>query len=316
MSSGFLATNDSNQVLISSDTRNLHFIGKATHIGTNKAFNDYMGLGNPIYRINCSVVPVPFFTMPTLSANVKYGIASINQVSAGVWDISLIKSGNPYEVPEVYIFADPRGVSARDSNYGMLVLNSDNTPSFDSRLSPLAVTGGGNVYPPSNPLVVTSTSLSAYNCGSGTDGTAFNPTNAIGFSIPIGSPSKPIYSFYSLAQAERSFYFEAYADECDGFNLYGACVGASRAYFWSSFYWAFYRSGIGITPDSIYGGAALSCGWITADYGCVWDYRKRSSFLGIGTGRSSGSAGRWPYSNETINLNPSPVLIADGSRYD
>lgn len=315
MSSGFLATNNNNQVLISSDTRNLHFIGKATYIGNNKAFYEYKGLGNPIYRINCSVVPVPFFTMPATANGERYGIASINQVGTNVWDISLIKSGNPYEVPEVYIFADPRGVSARDSNYGMLVLNSDNTPSFDSRLYPLAVTGGGNVYPPSNPLIVSSASLSAEYCGSGAGSTAFNPDNFNGFSISSGSPSKPIYSFYSLAQAERSFYFEAYADECDGFDLYGACIGSSRAYFWSSFYWAFYRSGIGIPPGTS-GLNTISCGWITADYGCVWDYRKRSRFLGIGNGRSSGSAGRWPYSNETINLNPSPVLIADGSRYD
>ena len=43
MSYGFTATNTSNQILISSDTNNLHFIGKASYVSTLQSVDTYGG---------------------------------------------------------------------------------------------------------------------------------------------------------------------------------------------------------------------------------------------------------------------------------
>jgi len=157
MSSGFLALNNNNKVLVSSDTRNLHFLGKAIYNATIKSFDGYGGLRQYTFRIACNVTPVPFITMPTADA---YGVSAVRQVTTGIWEIEVIRSGTGDAVPEVYVFCDPRGFSsARDSGYGMLVLANDGTPAFDSRLSPLLVTNGFTVTQASNPLTVSPSGL-------------------------------------------------------------------------------------------------------------------------------------------------------------
>ena len=76
MSYGFLATNNNSQVLVSSDTSNLHFIGKATYNSTLQSIDTYGGLRQWIYRFNSNinVTPLPFFTMPV---EAHYGISAI-----------------------------------------------------------------------------------------------------------------------------------------------------------------------------------------------------------------------------------------------
>lgn len=121
---------------------------------------------------------------------------------------------------------------------------------------------------------------------------------------------KPIFFYPSLAQSQREYTFYESEEECDGFDAYNNCVGIRRQYSWRSSYWAFYRSGIRLV------GGVLQCGWITVQYGCNWDYEKDKSLIGIGIGGDSGQGGTWPYSNETLNLSPTAVISADGSRYD
>ena len=76
MSYGFLATNNNNQILVSSDTNNLHFIGKASYVSTLQSTDTYGGLRQWLYRLdsNINVTPLPFFTMP---AEAHYGISAI-----------------------------------------------------------------------------------------------------------------------------------------------------------------------------------------------------------------------------------------------
>jgi hypothetical protein len=305
MTHGFLATNTSGQVLISSDTRNLHFIGKATLDRTIRSYNGYGGLRHWAFKIASTVVPVPFFSMPTAD---YYGVAAVREVSGG-WEIEIIRSGTSDTAPEVYVFADPRGTTERDSTYGMVVYNDDGTPSFDSRLSPLAITGGMSVAPPSNPLTVSVSGLSAKNCNSDPSG-SMGPNNYNSYSFsPSGT--KPIYSYPSLAQAERQFGFSESEEECDGVgDGYGGCVGVERNYSWTSTYWAFYRGGI-----QAYGGE-LRAGWIACSFGCRWTYAVDSAFVGIGTGGDSNDGGVWPYSNETLNLGAIAIITANGARYD
>jgi hypothetical protein len=162
MSRGFLATNQNGQVLISSDTRNLHFVGKAQLSRVINQFDGYGGLRHWAFSIDCNVTPVPFFTMPTSDF---YAVAAVRSVSVAKWEIEIIRSGISNEPPEVYVFADPRGATyAPDSNYGLLVLRDDGTPSFDSRYTPLVITGGTSVAPPHNPLTNPVINVSARFC--------------------------------------------------------------------------------------------------------------------------------------------------------
>lgn len=162
MSWGFLATNATGQVLVSSETRNLHFVGKATYDRTINQFDGYGGLRHWAFRITCNVTPVPFFTMPTED---YYAVAAVRTTGPEVWEIEVIRSGTGNSVPEVYVFADPRGIArSPDTNYGMLVLRDDGTPSFDSRFKPLVITGGTNVAPPANPLTNPVTFVTAKYC--------------------------------------------------------------------------------------------------------------------------------------------------------
>jgi hypothetical protein len=307
MTTGFLALNKDNKVLVSSETRNLHFLGKAAYNSTIKTFDGYGGLRQYTFRIDCNVTPVPFITMPTADA---YGVSAVRQITAGTWEIEVIRSGVGDTIPQVYVFCDPRGFSAtRDSRYGMLVLANDGTPSFDSRLSPLLVTNGFSVTQTSNPLTVAPSGLDAQYCnsdpggqmGPNNDGTAVSYTQ---------TETKPIFFYPTLSQSEREFAFYASQEVCDGFDAYGNCVGAKRNYSWTSRYWAFYRGGIKR------GSGSIIPSWITCDYGCNWDYRKDSSFIGIGTGGASGTSGTWPYSNETLNIAPISVIVSDAAYYD
>lgn len=306
MSYGFLAINDSGQVLISSDTRNLHFVGKAPVDRLVKAFNDYGGLRNWAYRINCSVTPMPFFSAPTED---YCAVSSVRNLGGSLWEIEVVRSGLSLQYPEIYVFADPRGVPVSSNDtYGMQVLQNDGTPAFDSRRQPLVVTGGLSVFPPTNPSAPSSSGLTARYCGSyASSNLAPQYANTFGANI---SAAKPIFFYPSIAQSQREVAVSETERSCTGFNPYGICIGFEDKYFYNSRYWCFYRGGIRRS------GSSVACGWVAVDYGCNWDYREKEKFLGIGIGSSSGSGGSWPYSNETLNLQATPVIIANGASYD
>lgn len=306
MSSGFKALNNSNQVLISSDMRNLHFVQKITTPTVDSSTLYFGGVCLMRYRATCNVTPVPFFTCPT---GHYYGITGVRNVGGNQWDIEMISS-NYSSFAEVYIFSDPRGATSAET-HGMLVYRDDATPAFDSRLRPLAVTGGVAVSHPYNPIAGLAYGLSSDNCGSAGPGAggAFAPTQYNSYGVTI-SPSKPMFHYSSLAQAEREAHFGREEKSCTGFDAYGGCVGMGNQKNWDSYYWCFYRGGISV------GNGVINAGWIAVFYGCHYTYNGSGSFIGIGTGSSGGSGGTWAYSNETLNLTSTSVIIGDASRYD
>lgn len=328
MAHGFLAINGNNQVLVSSETRNLHFVGKALLNRSVRSFDGYGGLRHWAYQIACNVTPVPFFTMPV---DGYYAVAAVRQVAAGVWEIEIIRSGTSDYAPEVYVFSDPRGATGNGgTNYGMLVMRDDGTPSFDSRLNPLAVTGGAMVSPPANPLSVTPSGLSWEYCSSNAS-QQFAPNRYNEFQVSAGSGNtKPIFYYPSLAQAEKEVGF--YGSRClaTGFYSYpciigydqygmawwGTCGGYScvRTLRGTSTYWAFYRAGIRFV------GGHMRCGWITCEANCHYGIQDSSLGWVIGAyvppTSASASGGQWPYSNETLNLQNTAVIIGNGARYD
>jgi len=305
MSYGFLATNNNDEVLISSDTRNLHFLGKYSSPTLTNSGTAYGGFRELTYTVTTSVTPVPFFDMPT---NDYYGIIGIKNTGSNTWEIKLIRSGTGSTYPSLYVFVDPRGVSPTDG-YGMIVYQDDGSEAFDSRRGPLVVTGGTAVTHPSNPLTTSISGLADSGCGSGSSHGEFTPDNESS-AYNIGTlSSTPIFHYSSLAQAEREASFSGYDEDCDGFDVYGVCLGFSRVDEWTSTYWAFYRGGIRRDGNNIY------AGWITVLGGCHWASWSDDGFFGIDTGGGSSSGGSFPYSNETINLASTAVIVGDGTRY-
>lgn len=306
MSYGFLATNANGQVLVSSQTRNLHFVGKAPVNRLVKTFDGYGGLRNWAYQISCNVTPMPFFSAPTSD---YCGVSSVRNLGNSVWEIEVVRSGLSLQYPEIYVFADPRGATTNpDTNYGMQVMHTDGTLSFDSRRQPLAVVGGAAVAPPTNPSAPSSGGLTARFCSSNASSN-FAPGAPNNFPASF-SATKPIYFYPSIAQAQREVSVSETEKDCAGPKVYGECVLFEDKYYWTSNYWCFYRGGIRATTTSI------SCGWVAVDYGCNYTWKEKSTFLGIGIGSDSGAGGAWPYSNETLNLQSTPVIIADGANYD
>jgi hypothetical protein len=326
MSTGFLAVNNNNEVLISSDTKNLQFAGKATKPSTPLSnFVNHGGFVELVYTIvlsDRSSIPVPFFTMPDDSK--FHSIAGVKGVNSGTlektWSITILRSGGSttqVTMPEVYVFVEPVAITMSGGN-GLQVFNDDTTVCFDSRARPLAVTSAVSVIQPSNPVSSASfASLSAAQCGN-INNNNFTPTqtNSYNFGATTSQPTKPMYHYNGLAQSQREASFYQYTESCTGINAYGFCIGYESSLSNTSTYWAFYRGAIGgktITGSDTY----LKAGWVPVIAGCYWSSVSSGAFLQIfGPGTSGSSGGAWPYSDETINLAAQTVIVGDASRYD
>jgi hypothetical protein len=322
MTYGFLAVNNSNQVLISSDTRNLHFIGKySTPSSTIYTTNNFGGIRIYDYRVTCAnTTPVTFFKNTTSGF---CAVSRTRQIDPTTWSIEVIRSGTDSSYPVLYIFADPRASTAQDT-HGMIVYRNDQTASFDSRLRPLTVTGSATVFHPYDPKPAASVSLSPILCSSGesTTGGYFTPTNKTINLVTGVLPSSPMYCYFSLPQAEKEKYVDTSQKICDGTRIdewwFQGCLGIEYTRVNISNYWCFYRGGIRANASKI------EAGWIPVVFGCnSTESRSDGSLFGIitdgGLFGSGGSYtnGKWPYSNQTLNTtNATTVLIADSSRYD
>ena len=339
MSHGFLALNDDNDVLISSDTKNLHFAGKATK-PTSAAFSftnhgEHQELHYTITFPNRTSVPVPFFTNPGYSQFVAIaGIVGVNSGSTNkTWTIKIIKSGvaqstggNNDFFPDVYVFTDPSAIPA-SGNYGFQVFNSDGTTSFDSRLRPLTVTHVGSALQPANPLSSSSAvTLSGNECAD-INNNAFTPTETgtalLGYAdyprLNGGSTGSQTAMFHynALPQVQREISFAVTSSNCTGIGVYGECIGYSTSTTSQSTYWCFYRGGVTGIVGSQGGNKFCRTGWIPCQAGCHWVTSSNSLFLALfGPGNSSVSGGAWPYTDETINLTAQTVIVANHSLYD
>ena len=306
MSYGLEATNSSGQVLISSEFKNLHFKEKKTSptytdINSNGLFG---GVKLMRYRFSLSETPVPFFHVP--SGN-SCAITAVRSVSSGVWDIEVLTDGAN---PEIYIFATSAVTSSGDT-YGVQVFNSSSQVTFDSRATPLLVTGLLSIAQPSQPSSSYSSSgFSSSQCSTavGTYHSSFTPNVTTAYSTSL--PTKPLFFFSSNAQAHRQIHVSTSETVCDGVSFKGNCLGFERDYYYDSYYWAFYRNVISWSSGSV------GSTWCVASWGCNWTYDTASTAFGIGTGGSSSSGGAWPYTNETINTFNNTVIIGDASYYD
>lgn len=350
MSYGLSVVNNASQVLISTQTRTLHFVGKAAYSTLLGSMEQNGGMRCWRFIINCALTPVPFITMPTSDF---YAVIGVRNLGGTSWAIEVLRSGTSVSIPEVYVFTDPNGITYTGSEtYGMRVFCDDGSLSYDSRLSPLVVTGGGTVSPPASPVnpewymparwdgsmemtyyqwwssqayynafVASNYSYTYYqplfqymaegwwhdypfaDKATGDPSAFLTPTNFAEYSIPSGvGNTKPIYFFPSFAQATRIATSDYWANDGD--------------YRCMNHYWVLYRGGISKSGDII------RCGWVPYVKGAYWKARKVNAGITIGTGVDAssivgaGAGGMPPYYNETLNLQPTAVIIANGVRYD
>ena len=338
MSYGFLAVNDDNDVLISSDTKNLHFAGQATHPTSSfSTFTNHGGHHELHYTItfpNRTSIPVPFFRMKAGGYHSIAGIEGVNSGSTSkTWTIKMLMTGSATStggsalniIPDVYVFTDPSAIPV-SGNYGFQVFNSDGSVSFDSRLRPLRVTHAGNVLQPANPLSSSNAvTLSGNQCAD-INNNAFlsNQFNDFAFGNATSDPfpkdgngnNTPMFHYNALPQTQREISFAVTSSNCTGIGVYGECIGYSTSTTSQSTYWCFYRGGIRFAGVSG-GNNIVRAGWIPCQAGCHWLTSSNSLFLALfGPGNSSTSGGAWPYTDETINLTAQSVIVANYSFYD
>lgn len=304
MSHGFTATNSSGQVLVSTDTKNLHFYGKASFLRTLAAGTKYGGMYRWVFGANCIDYPTPFFT-----ANGGFiGLISIKLVGS-VWEIDIVSSvASP---PEIYVFTPARSIQSSE-RYGMVVYKDATTVAFDSRLKPLSVYGGQSITPPTAPRAGAVTGLDSWHCRSmSTDLTTLAPDNWNTSYINMNSSNpKPIYYYPSTAQSqiEQEFTTGRWGE--------GGYFDKREYQLWS-WYWCFYREAIRATAQNA-NQLKVDCGWCPVEGNCHEQrYESGKTVAGIsfgGGGVSSG--GKWPYSNKTLNITSKFLMVSNGDLYD
>ena len=314
---GFLATNGSSQVLISSKTKNLHFLGKATYYSTLQSSNARGGIRRWTFRIDSTGTPVPFFSVPTTDS---YAVVRMTKVTVLTWEIEVVRSGTSSSIPEVYIFTEITSQHTATGAWGMQVFNeSGGGLTYDSRLKPLIVKGGTSVIPPYDPLLTSPSGLNPRSCGNDEYAGQFTPDNSSSSVVYNTNVTKPIVSYQSVSQTMREVTVNDQDSHCQDWNFLGICVGRYKYEYWSTNNWTFYRAGISAeqTGTNTY----INTGWVPINYGCVAKYDSSTSFgvrglISVNIGGSSSVAGEWPYNNLTINYRNVPLIVSDGALYD
>ena len=306
---GFLATNNSGQVLISSKTKNLHFLGKATFFTTLQIRTGHGGLRSYVYRITSNATPVPFFTTPGTD---RYAVVRMTLVSNNLWDIELIKSGFSDIRPEVYVFTEVSGQVKPYGSWGMKILNESSGTTFDSRLRPLVVKGGTSIAPPYS-IMSTDPPPGTFRSGSCE---SFTPTDqTVGVLVPDVTNTtyisnvpltKPIVSYQSIAQGQKSI-------KSSGSHSFGNSIFSGGTRYYNSNYWIFCRSGLSLAQSG--STLVVTTGWITVNNNCWSEIYTNGTGL-VGSDIPTRSGGTWPFENSSINMNPVPLIVSDGNLYD
>ena len=310
---GFLATNGTSQVLISSKTKNLHFLGKAIYHRTIESVNSVGGLRRWAYRIESQSIPVPFFSVPTSD---RYAITKMSKVTGNIWEIEIMRSGTSSTLPEVYVFSDINSAMKPSGNWGMQVFNETSGTTYDSRLRPLVIRGSSQAQPPNKPQNPEPTSADfapAYykdnECSLNTETGMgrFTPNNIISSTLYNTNCTKPIVNYQSVAQTLTM------VDE-DHSWIWDRIIVRTRHIYYSH-YWAFYRAAVSVQQSGAH--SLINCGWVTISKNCQGFGTKSSQLVGIlPIGTDESVTGLSPISNQTLNLSDTTLIITDGALYD
>lgn len=317
MSQGILVKNDSGHILVSSDIRSFHYLGKATKQKTVlsglTSFPDY-NISDPDdvlsgrrvwqYRIETAYTPI-FFIKPS-DYNQYYGV--LHQYKDSIyWYVEIIGSGN-VAAPKVFAFTDPRAIPTPADTHGVQTFLSNGTEAFDSRKKPLAITTAAEVIPPSIP------------CDGG------QPTEESGFgwndrNLDHDFTSEDTYNSYSvsnmpstdemmfaapaIAQAVYSRIKQGY--KCSPIPWYQG--GGCQSHYSEAIWWAMYHQGYKLLPNEV------RAGWCVYAAGYYF-YSRYSGGGWFGGGGGSAEEGNAPYNDKTINRDYGAIIIANAAHYD
>ena len=137
MSYGFLARNNSGEVLISDVMKNLHLKEKiTTPTSISVPYTTFGGLSKFTYQFTCSSTPVPFFTMPFTDR--FYCMTGAKNVSGNTWQVEILSSGG---FPNAGATGSTQGsatttTNTREPSSGTFFNNSSNTIRFSGGTMP------------------------------------------------------------------------------------------------------------------------------------------------------------------------------------
>ena len=316
MAYGFEAKNDSGNIIINDTIENLHFFGKATKGSSYSGVGDFPGYSGSndtldgrvvcYYTITCTGTPVPFIKPNDYS---RWHAIIKQSVSGTTWTFHVMSSGtSTSNAPDVYCFVNADDVPSSSETHGMQVFKSDGTTkTFDSRKQPLAITGGGNAVPPSDPTNTSgtpgSTSGHAWNYSSN-DHDFRSSSQYTAYSNSAANTSTTMFSCPSLAQACYKRQQNGY--KCSDNNWWQS---GCQEHWSTAAWWVLYRSAFRLRSGY------FDSGWTgyAAGYSFSSNYESGGWF---GGGGGSYSTGTMPYTAKTINLQSNAYILADSSRYD
>ena len=317
MSQGILVKNDSGHILVSSDIRSFHFLGKPDYNTTTEAglttFPDYniqdadnvlSGMRIHRYKIVTSYRPIYFIRPHDYSQ--YHGV--INQWNNGTdhW-VDIIVSGTIQTPPTVYAFTDPRAIATPSDTQGIQTFLSDGTEAFDSRKKPLAIVTAAEVIPPEIPCdggEPTEESGFGWNDRNlDHDFTSDDTYNSYSVSN-MPSTDGMMFAAPSIAQAVYSRVKYGFKRSCRRYLFYTSCQDHWSTAIW----WAMYHQGYKLLPNEV------RAGWCVYSAGYYF-YSRHEDGGWFGGGGGSAETGNAPYNNKTINRDYGAIIIANANDY-
>lgn len=316
MSYGFSAVNTNNEIIISDEMENLHFIGKAQYLSKTDAvllsfpeysnsatsFNVLDGLVTFTFTITTTGIPVAFIK-PTDYA--RWHTLLTQKQSGNLWTFVVAASGASSTPPSVYCFVTAEHTAQPANTYGLIVYKDDGTTrTFDSRSGPLTVTGAGMISPKSDPT--NSSGLPTITSGHDWQDSVLdhdfrcsNRYNSI--SDSGANTSTAMFSAPANVQAVYKRQKEGEKRSCSIFHC--------QDHWSTAMWWAMYRSAFRLRSGH------FDAGWLTYNAGYTYSsYAEAGDFFGFSSSTSY-TTGTMPYTAKTINLIDNAYMIANSARY-
>jgi len=342
MSFGLSVTNTNNEVIVSDNTKNLHFLGKAqysSHNTRNTTIGNYSGafaqLDGSFFIDYVIEVPSQFNINPIIFIKPKgYRQArccvfkttkettdNVTRLTITILMTAVVGPNTVYIrnslFPDIFCFDQPDFCPILN-DYGLIhglhVYESDGVNlNFDSRRLPLAIIGGGEHVPPYDPTNgeglpgVTSN----HPWRSATNDHDFRSTlRKNSYKVNVGDTpvENLMFATATIAQA-------CWLREIQGYkNSKGSWFSSSQQHWSWARWWVMYRNCCGLSSDSD-NNIFFDSGWGPVASGFSYEERFESGgwFGGGGGSYSTGSA---PYEQKTLNLRNTMFLLADSTRYE
>ena len=313
MSYGALVTNNSGQILISSDVPGLHRLGAATFSSTLlSGLTDFPGYsgddgtvtlsGRHVHRYYVTSSDAPLFFIKPTNYDVFHGILQQFQ-SGSLWYVDIIQTGTTASIPTVYAFVPPANIAPNGESYGMATYLPNGDEAFDSRKRPLAIYAAASVIPPAIPCDGGQPyTNSGYAWNENTldwDFTSDDTYNSYAMSSSVAR-SNLMFSAPSVAQA-------VYSRQKNGFKR-STSTYSSQDHYSAANWWAMYHQQYKLTSNAIHAGwGPYAAGY---SFSSTWD--SGGWFDG---GGGSIVTGTRPFSDATINWISNVIIVADARPY-